>query len=173
MATAKAISGSSVKNNGSSLLFAGNVTRPEIGNLDFGSTNMNVVGQPNISGLTQKAISAGDFNVDNRLVSMGHTSSIAGVAIKVLKSGSGLQNRVKSLGAVSYTRSDLASFDMLTGLATYGSNAGDMVMFSGLDGSLGKDSDINNNSSYTVPHKLVFMQGGKNPVSKNYTGWTN
>lgn len=172
MATAKAISGNVVRNNGSRLLHGGAVDRAEIGSLDFGSTNMDVVTQPNISGLTAKAISSGDFNVDNKLVAMGLNQSIAGVAISVIKSGSGIQQRQNTKSWKGYTRSDITSIDLLSGDIVYGAAAGDYVLASGLDGVTGKLADEAANPTYAVPARLTYRQGGANPVSKNYTGWT-
>jgi hypothetical protein len=172
MAVRKAVSGNPVRNNGSRLLYAGSVDRAEIGSLDYGTTSMDVVGQPNISGLTAKAISSGDFNVDNQLVAMGLNQSIAGVSIAVIKSGSGIQNRQNTKSWKGYTRSDIASFDAFTGLATYGPAAGNYVLSSGLDGVTGKLADEAGNPSYQVPGRLVYQFGSNVPKEQSYTSWT-
>jgi hypothetical protein len=172
MAVQKAVSGNPVRNNGSRLLFAGNVDRAEIGSLDYGTTSMDVVTQPNISGLTAKAISSGPFNVDNQLVAMGLNQSIAGVSIAVIKSGSGIQNRQNTKGFRGYTRSDIASFDMFTGLATYGPNAGAYVSASGLDGTVGVLADEAVAARYAVPGRLVYQFGSNVPKEQSYTSWT-
>lgn len=171
MATQKAISGNPVRNNGSRLLHAGNVDRAEIGSLDYGTTSMDVVTQPNISGLTAKAISSGDFNVDNKLVAMGLNQSIAGVAISVIKSGSGIQQRQNTKSWKGYTRSDITSYDAFTGTATYGSNAGDFVLASGVDGVTGKLADEAANPTYAVPSRLTYRLGD-GTETKNYSAWT-
>lgn len=171
MSVQKAISGNNVKNNGSSLLHAGNVTRNEIGNIDFGLTNMEYVGQPNVSGLTQKGIAGGDFNVDNRLVAMALTTSIGGNATNILSAGAGIQI-VSAINAFpGYNRIDLENINMLNGEVTYGANRGDFVLPSGLDGSTKRDADLNTSPSYAVPSKLVYRQD-PGPETKNFTEWT-
>jgi hypothetical protein len=168
MATSKARNSSPIRNNSSTLLHGGSVDRAEIGSLDFGSTNMNVVTQPNISGLTTKAISSGDFNVDNKLVAMGLNQSIAGVAISVIKSSSGMASKTRNV-SVGYTQSDITAFDLLSGLPTFGENAGLYIQNSGLDGKMAKEADLAANSTMAVPGRLVYQFGSNTPKEQSYS----
>lgn len=172
MATQKAISGNPVVNNGSRLLHAGNSTRPEVGSINYGKVGMSVTGQTDVSGLTHKAISGGDFNVDNRLVSMRTTTGVAGTEIKVIKSGSGLQDRQSIKSYNGYTRSDIDYYDKFTGLAEYGANAGDYVLASGIDGKVGKEADKAANPTMQVPGRLVYQFGSNSPKQQSYSKWT-
>ena len=169
MSVQKAISGNNVKNNGSSLLHAGNVTRNEIGSLDFGDANMNYMRQGLVSGLTIKAISGGDFNVENRLVAMALTTSIAGSSLTALVGGAGMEQTKGINGWGGYNRRDITSIDMLTGDVVYGAANGDYVLASGLDNTTGANSDINASPDvYNVPHTLTYRLD-EGAINDNYS----
>lgn len=169
MATAKAKSGSNIKNNGSSILFGGNISDPNISTLDFGSTNMEVSYQGPVSGLVDKAFDSEEFSKKNSLTAMALTSSIGGVEIRVLKSGSGVENRQNTKGWRGYVRSDITSIDLLSGEISYGAAAGNYVSASGLDNTVGVLSDKVLQAGYAVPGRLVYQFGSNVPKEQSYS----
>jgi len=171
MSVAKAISGNNVKNNGSSLLHAGNVTRNEIGSLDYGDANMLYVRQPQVSGLVQKAISGGDFNKENSHIAMGYTTTVGGNTLTALVGGAGMEKTRGINGFNGYNRYDITSVDILSGDIVYGSANGLRVSASGLDGTTGVGADIAANPTYAVPAKLVYREDS-GVETKNYSAWT-
>jgi hypothetical protein len=163
MAVSKVRSSEPVRNNSSSLLFAGNVSRPEIGSLDYGDTNMNVSYQGPVSGLVDKAFSSQEFSKQNSLTAMALTSSIGGSEVKILKSGSGLQQRQNTKSWRGYVQSDIEEIDLLSGTISYGVNAGRYIEASGINGDIGTLVD----KAFQVPARLTYRLSS-GPETKDY-----
>lgn len=187
MATTTAISGQPQKNNGGTVLQAGNTDSSVVIDLSLSSNasttpNGSKVIQSATSNIgTMKPISGGNFAntmTSGKFIVRGLTGqSIAGVAL----SGIGNikiaaeQNGNYSIKRWSqYERLHITSWDYVTGAATKGGSAGDATYFAAVDGStvnsnaLSKAADDAANPTKAVPGELVYMTTGVLPTQDEY-----
>lgn len=179
MATTSAVSGQPVKNNGATVLQAGNIDSKNVTNSLLISKNASTArngsyavesATANIG--TTKAISGGKFSNLMRagqfIVKTLTGQSIAGVSLPGVGvlSTSGPVNSVPPVHRWSrYYRLDITSWNYVTGAATFGGGSGDPVYPSAVDGTsvnAGNASRIDKaaNTSMAVPGQLVYMTKG-------------
>lgn len=160
MATAKAISGNPQKNNGATVLRS-NTT--ELNDVRFDGLGDGLNQLAPVSGLTQKAISAGTFAYENNVgLFLGYSDQVAGQSNDAIKLTGYQPNQD---GFRGYQRIDIESINALTGVVTYGENNGVTVPASGLDGTTGVNADHNIS---VVPGELVYQKGSLVPVQADY-----
>jgi hypothetical protein len=160
MATKKALTGNDQKNNGATFFHA-NTT--EYNDLRFSERGAGSTELAPVSGLTQAAISGGVFANNSEGIYRGYTSQIAGQASSVAR----FTDRKVDIrrGFRQYERLDVESINALTGVVTYGSNKGDVVLASGIDGTTGVNAD---HTLSVLPGELVYQKGSINPVQADY-----
>ena len=160
MATAKAINANPQKNNGSTVLRSNSAEYNDLAFNEMGSGRNELAP---VSGLTQKAISAGNFAHENNIgLFLGYSEQVAGQNNDAIKL-TGYQPNQE--GFRGYQRIDITSITALTGAVTYGANNGVTVLASGLDGTTGINADHNIS---VVPGELVYQKGSLVPVQADY-----
>lgn len=176
MTIAKAISGQPQKNNGSTIVKAGNVASSLMVNdvtlmeqtaavVEYGSKPVLAVSPTSSGNLgTAKAISGGTFNKANTpgvYIAKKLATTINGSANTVLLSGGSDFGGARGVNSLTTTRRlDEDSWNAVTGDVTKGANAGDLVSF-------GADHAVLY-STYDVPGELTYKTGAPLPVNDNY-----
>lgn len=185
----KAITGNSIKNNGAAVLNAGNTPAdsPVTKSISQISNNNNppLYGQnltasvsPASSGNIglAKAISGSKFAgfYDGKYV-MQRYGFINGTANTALNSAAGDVKDKGFKGTYGYRRYNITSWNAVTGAATKGSAAGDLVLASGVDGTTGFNADDSvKYRTSAVPGELVVFTGKLNmPTQLDYNSKTN
>jgi len=187
MATTVAVSGQPQKNDGGTILQAGNIgANSPVSTLTLAtnaseSQNGSKVIQSATSNIgTMKPISGGAFAkmTAGKYIVRGLTGqSIAGVAlsgignIKISADQDGNYS-IKRWG--QYERLHITSWNYSTGVATYGGNSGDPVYLSAVDGTVVDSAnkqtiDEAANPTKAIPGELVYMTTGLLPTQANYS----
>lgn len=183
MSTQKAISGNIQKNNGATVLKAGNYTSGNVtnsltvqnnaadryayGSRPFQPTEVsssgNIGARPAIYGRPFADMEAGEY------VAMVIGAKIAQTADTTLRSpSSDFGTRQAIHRHQGYQQLDITSWDYETGVATTGANAGSTVLPSGVDGEVGPQVDQAANPTDAIPGELVYKTGAANPTQDDY-----
>lgn len=186
----KPLTSNPVKNDSATMLNAGD-TNSSVNNLSLIERNtpqtkygskLGLAVSPVASGNigTAKTISGGRFSnlEEGNYIGKRYTSTIAGTSSSLLRSGAADVAGGKR-GKTAYggeRRLHITSWDAVTGAATKGGNAGDLIPASGFDGVTGFRADHANSFSSTdlVPGELTFHTGKlANPTNVDYASKTS
>jgi|10_taG_2_1085330.scaffolds.fasta_scaffold02186_7 hypothetical protein len=186
MSTTKAISGNTQKNDGGTILKAGNITRTDFNAIsvqnvseqttEYGSKVFIPTGVDSSGNLGVRAANGtkqvGKQDSDNWLMMYGVAHNIAGVSSNILRSASsqypGIQQR--PVPRTHHIRLDESSWDYVTGAVTKGGSEGTSVNFHKPEGSgvLDKGAFPTN----AIPGQLVYMVKGIIPTQDQYKAIT-
>lgn len=187
MAIVSAISGQPRKNNGATILQAGNIDGKNVTKSLSISQNASTArngsyavesATSNIG--TAKVISGGRFanlmRAGQFIIKTLTGQSIAGVALPGVGviSTSGSVNTAPALHRWSrYFRLDITSWNYLTGAPTFGGSSGNPVFLAAVDGTVVNSANSQTidkaaNTSKAVPGNLVYMTTGVLPTVDNY-----
>jgi hypothetical protein len=182
MTVTKAISGNPQKNNGCTIVKAGEVANADLavnartlrdnvsGEVSYGSKVVLAVSPTSSGNLgTFKGLTNGTFNKGNTpgvYIAKKLATTINGTANNVLLSGGSDFGGARSVNSLTTTRRlDEDSWNAVTGAVTKGANAGDSVDF-------GTDHAVLY-STNDVPGELTYKTGAPLPVNDNYKPRTN
>jgi hypothetical protein len=184
MATTQPISGQPVRNNGATILNAGNHDGVNITNslslsdnaankYQYGSKVPLSTGEAGSSGNVGTIVPfAGDdfASKPEGFLLRGYTSgqNIMGDADGGISAASDVGLRRPVHRFYGYQRLNITSWDYVTGAATVGGNAGVTVLASGLDGVTGQLADDAANPTNAVPGEFVYRDGSANPIQDEY-----
>jgi hypothetical protein len=179
MAITSAVSGQPTKNNGATILQAGNIDGKNVTNSLLVSQNASTArnGSYAVESATAnlgtiKAISGGRFanlmRAGQFIVKTLTGQSIAGVSLPGVGviSTSGPVNTPPALHRWSrYFRLDITSWNYLTGAATFGGGSGNAVFLAAVDGTEVNSANSQTidkaaNTSMAVPGNLVYLTTG-------------
>lgn len=184
MATTKAISGNAVKNNGGTVMRAGNLDGRNVTKDLSIRTSLSQDTHTQVKNATtcgvQKAVSGGTFGYQaaGNYVGMKYTGMyVAGVASNALRSGAGdfgLGTR-KAINALGGSRRyNITSWNYVTGAATTGGLAG--AAFSWIDpntaGGTTTGSDSAANPTRAIPGEFTYLVTGITPTNLDYSSKT-
>jgi hypothetical protein len=201
MTTQAAVSGNPFRNNGATIVKAGNVpstaTRvTKVQNLRDNETKEGkYAGQVSLSTGdawssgnlgTAKPLSGGTFQYDPP-ANVASSTPVTVIARRVSTTISGASNEALKSGASDtgirehghFYRGNrllgISSWNAVTGAATKtAGREGLLIQPSGIDGTVGKDADDTvQNSTYAIPGELVLMQTGKTPSQLDYAAKYN
>ena len=187
MATTTSISGNTQKNNGATIYRAGNidVTGPVTNDLtiaenltgirEYASTVIEAGGTPGQSGNigTIRPLSAGVFG---QMEVGQYVGKIIGTRIAqtddtFLRSGASQTSSRRSLHyARGNRRYDITDWSVVSGVATYGGNQGNLVTY--IDPADGSAQAFEPFPTDAVPGELVFLVTGLTPDQDNYSART-
>lgn len=188
MSTQAAVIGNATKNNGATVLKAGNIdgsnvtydltlARNAYTRTVFGGKAQLSSGATGSSGNlgTAQPISAGAFNKmeEGEYVATIIGDRIAQTDNTVLRSAANAPVRHAIHRWPGYQRLHITSWDYVTGIATEGAYAGLTLLPSGVDGVTGMLTDEAVNPTNTKPGELVYLQGGLIPKQDDYKPRTN
>ena len=196
MATQAVVSGNATKNNGATILKAGNVpssaTRVTnakssmdmavtLGfNAPIQSSGTNIGTHGPIVGATFGFTPNSNLSSSNRLevVARRVSTTLGGKSDTSLQSGASSTSARRaipySIGDRTYnnTNNTGATFDIFTGTLTTGTTrgaAGTLIATSGIDGNVGAAADhAVSNTTFAIPGELVYLATGKTPTQKDY-----
>ena len=191
-----AVSGNAIKNNGGTVVKAGNVSSTAThvtnsqtlmenavrdGNSRYG-TRPALASSPLSSGNigTYKPLSGGTYAY-NPPSKVSSSSALTVVAKKLSSTISGAaQTQLLSGGADVALRKarhpyqgnrllDISSWNAVTGAASYGANRGVLMSPSGIDNVTGPNADSTIlNATFAIPGELVYMKTGATPTQDDY-----
>ena len=174
MSSQKAISGNTQKNNGATILQAGNYTSGAVTNKvtlranaiedGYGSKVIEKASQGTFNAATTfgRKMSAGDY-IMKRV-----TTTVNGVANTFLRSGAADAGAKRYPTPINYTRLlDEDSWDYVTGAVTKGGNEGNQSNFVN-PATGGTAADVAAHGTNAVPGELVYRTGAKLPVQDDY-----
>ena len=184
MATHTPMTGQVVRNNGATILNAGNHDGTNITNeltlsnnaankYQYGSKVPLSTGTAGSSGNvgTIAPFSGDDFaSKPQGFLLRGYTDgqNIMGTADSGISAASDVGLRRPINRFYGYQRLHITSWDYVTGAATTGAGAGVTVLASGLDGVTGQLADNAANPTNAVPGELVYRDGSANPIQDEY-----
>lgn len=166
MATTKPISGNAEKNDGGTILNAGNIAGNRITNLAVTTTcyrkadDFRSISSATANIGTTKPISGGKFNdmEKGEYVILGVQDRLAQTDFTTLRNPSSRYNTVDAQLFNQYERYNITSWNYL-GVATKGGNAGTAVVASGINNVTGRMTDHGARS----PGELQFQYGASTP----------
>lgn len=184
MATTKAISGNTVKNNGGTVMGAGNLDGRNVTKDLSIRTSLQQAKQPTVKNATtqgvQKAVSAGTFAYQEAGNYVGHKYTgmkVAGVTSNILRGGSGdfgLGTRKAINSTAGNRRYNITGWNYVTGAATTGGLAG--AAFSWIDpnvaGGATAGVDSAANPSRAIPGEFTYLVTGLTPTNLDYSAKT-
>lgn len=175
MATTKAITGNTQKNDGGKIVGGGDNTSTRWGVITLRETidATRFTGTSEDASHVEKAVSGGTFSnqVAGNYISRFINSSIAGVANSTFRIPASDYNRTPYSNYISYNRNDITSWNRLTGAPTYGANRGVAVKLNDTAGNA-----LANGEPFptrAVPGELVYRTGSPNPTMSDYQPITN
>lgn len=184
MATTKAITGNRIKNNGATVLGAGNLDGVNVTKDLSIRTSLSQDTRYQVKNATtqgvQKAVSAGTFGYQEAGNYVGHkytSMKVAGVSNNVLRSGAGdygLGTR-KAINSISGSRRyNITGWNYVTGAATTGGLAG--AAFSWIDpnvaGGATAGVDAAANPTRAIPGEFTYLVTGLTPTQLDYSAKT-
>lgn len=149
MAETTAVAGQPKKNNSTTILNAGNVTRTDVENLTLATnavrhTSPRVVESPSQNIGVTYAISGNPVQYDppaSEWVAKVLSSTVGGASNTVLQGGASDVGNVRTDKGVGHERLDITSWDYETGAATFGAGRGVNIVQSGIDNTTGPTAD--------------------------------
>lgn len=178
MSTMQPISGSAKKNNGGTILHAGNVGTI-VNNLSlaenavdyqYGSKVVKAVEVDSSGNLgTVQPLSGHTFAAKNDgFVVRGLTDQNIYGASRTISPASDVGLRRPIHRWQGYQRLDITSWDAETGAASFGANNGNTILPSGIDDTTGAGADDAANPTDAIPGELVYMTKGVLPTQDDY-----
>jgi hypothetical protein len=187
MTTTKAISGNPKRNNGGTIVKAGNHDGTNITNsvtlasnasdkLLYGSQVIQAVSPDSSGNIGTHKPRTGDFagQVAGNYIGLGYNTFTVANNLTISKATGGDKGARRPIQIwPGYQRLDITSWDYVTGAKTVGSNDGVTVQPSGINGTVGDGADDAANPTDAVPGELVYLTTGKLATQKDYEARTN
>lgn len=186
MATTTAISGQPQKNNGASVLHAGNIDGVNVtNNLSLATNAHDVPWATDLVYLAVSPVSSGNVGnmkplsagIFNKMEEAQYVAKIIGTRIAqtddtFLRSGAAETNDRTSLHySRGYRQYDVSSWDYVTGAATLGGSEGTAITFH--DPVAGTTIAVEPFPTDSVPGELVYRDGSASPTQDDYKARTN
>jgi len=173
--TVNAISGQPEKNAGGTILNAGSSSNSEtnaltvrtaLANESSESKVVDITGvDPLISGRRFASMAEGEY------IGTIIGTKIAGTTDNTLRSGASHHSQPSMHYARGWRRKHLTGFNILTGAATYGGNAGDLSTY--IDPVSGSAQAVEPYPTNAVPGEFVYHEGKALPTQDDYQPRTN